>query len=58
MSAAIKRRLQALEVPPQDGDGKQLPDVVPDETTDRELDHLRRTGREVFRFSQFVEQCI
>lgn len=53
---ALKRRVDALEAT-DTAQAKQLPDVVPDDTPDTELERLRRHGREVFRMSDFVERC-
>ena len=54
MTAALSRRLRALEVPP-DINGKPLPMVVPDDTPADELERLRRAGLEVYRLSDAVE---
>ena len=51
---AIERRLQALEGT-KDSYARLLPDVVPDDTTDSELERLRRGGREVYRWRDAVE---
>ncbi len=53
---SLDARLLALES--LDGDHpKQLPDVVPDNTSDAELAQLRARGREVYRMTDFVELC-
>lgn len=56
MTTALTRRLEALEATDSDH-AKQLPDVVPDTTTDAELARLRKHGREVYRMADFVELC-
>lgn len=54
---ALHRRLERLEA--RDSDQvKQLPDVVPDTTTDAKLASLRRHGRNVMRYSEFLELCL
>ena len=53
MTAALSRRLLALETCGSD-QAKQLPQVVPDDTPDDELERLRRAGREVYRLSGAV----
>lgn len=52
--ATLENRVAKLETPP-DTEGKPLPQVVADETTDTELQRLRRGGHEVYRFSDVVE---
>ncbi|WP_296446983.1 hypothetical protein [Rhodoferax sp. UBA5149] len=54
---ALTRRLEALEATDSD-QAKRLPDVVPDDTPDSELARLRKRGREVLRYSEFLEQCL
>ena len=54
---ALTRRLERLEASDSD-QVKQLPDVVPDTTTDAELASLRRHGRNVMRYSEFLELCL
>ena len=56
MNASLSRRLEALEAT-DDDTVKQLPEVVPDDTTDTELGRLRKHGREVYRESDpaFIE---
>ena len=51
MSAAIKRRVLALESAKPPGDKpRQLPTIVEDDISDADLDALRRrTGREIYR---------
>jgi hypothetical protein len=50
MNASTRRRLDALEATDSD-QAKQLPEVVPDSTTDTELARRRQHGREVYRES-------
>lgn len=52
--ATLERRLQALEGT-TDPQAKPLPTVVTDDTTAEELEHLRRGGREVYRWRDAVE---
>ena len=56
MNASLSRRLEALEAT-DSNHAKQLPQVVPDDTTDTELARLRTHGREVYRESDpaFIE---
>lgn len=49
--ASIDARLLALESLGSDDRAKPLPQVLPDSTTDKELERLRQHGREVFRES-------
>ncbi|MBK6294576.1 MAG: hypothetical protein IPF55_09960 [Rhodoferax sp.] len=55
--ATLDSRLLALESIDVGDHAKQLPTVVPDDTTDQELARLRRDGREVCRESDpaFIE---
>ena len=57
MTAALYRRLLALESLDGGDYAKPPPQVVPDDTPDAELARLRRHGQEVFRMSDFVERC-
>jgi hypothetical protein len=50
MNNALTRRLAVLEATDSD-QAKQLPEVVPDSTTDTELARRRQHGREVYRES-------
>lgn len=57
MTNALHRRLEQLEATDSD-QAKQLPDVVPDTTTDAKLASLRKHGRKVMRYSEFLELCL
>ena len=50
----LEARLRALEGT-TDGHARLLPDVVADDTTDSEIERLRRGGRRVYRLSDAVE---
>ena len=52
----LEARLLALES--LDSDHTKLPDVVPDSTTDTEIVRLRKQGRNVMRYSEFLELCL
>lgn len=54
--ATLKARLEALEATADTA--KQLPDVVADDTTDAELERLRRGGREVYRWCDAAEMFV
>lgn len=56
MSATLKRRLVELER--LDEPAGLLPAVLTDDAPDADLDRLRRQGRQVFRLTDFVEQCV
>ena len=54
---SIEKRLQDLEAP-INGKTQSLPFIVDDDTPDHELARLRRDGRVVMRFSEFLEIAI
>ena len=54
--ATLEKRLQALEaIKPQT---RALPTVLPDDTSDADLNRLRAAGVEAYRFSDAVELFI
>lgn len=54
---ALVTRLDKLERPYKPIEG-QLPDVVPDDTPEADIEALRAGGREVYRMGEFVEHAI
>lgn len=52
----IKRRLFELER--LDAPVGLLPLVFPDDAPDADLDRLRRQGRQVFRLTDFLDECV
>lgn len=53
----IERRICALESADKPIEG-QLPTVLPDDAPEAELERLRRGGRVVLRFSDFLDLCL
>ncbi len=60
MTRTLDARLLALETDREGGGAKPLPCLVPDTTTDAELDRMRRDGREVYRESDpaFIDRFV
>lgn len=56
--ATLEKRLQALEQVSKSRNGKPLPYVVDDDTTDAELGRLQALGLDPIRFTDAVELFI
>lgn len=57
MTKTLDARLLALESLGSGDHLKPLPEVVDNDTTDAELGRLRKHGRSVMRYSEFLELC-
>lgn len=53
----LKTRLEALEAL-RNGHAKPLPEILPDDAPDAELERIRRAGRVVHRLSEFLNHCV
>jgi len=57
---SLDARLLALESRKESEGSRNLPEVVPDTTTDAELERLRKAGRDVYRESDpaFIDRFV
>lgn len=56
--STLSRRLELLEQTTDPDRAKPLPEVASDDAPDSEIERLRKRGREVLRYSDFLEHCL